>query len=254
MAASKLLRQSGWRGYEDVSCLCVLIDLGVTTLLLVFCARTIRRDGSLQLSRFSNALTLLALLRVLGNRRSVFGVVVGQAFLLARGLVGALGLLFAGLGLVRLIGRLLILFLTVLLGGLGGVLVLALWLFLGLVLGFLLGLFLGLLLGLIVHLLYNRIGTKLGGISFAVGFTKRVVFGAVVCILVDDNVETDSSTDDSCTYPWDVTALSLTMGAVFAGVGPALHSSLPWLELGGADIPGWARNSCKRGSAGCGRS
>lgn len=99
MAASKLLRQSRWRGYEDASCLCVLIDLGVTTLLLVFCARAIRRDGSLQLSGFSNALTLLALLRVLGNMRSVFGVVVGQAFLLARGLVGALGLLFTGIRL-----------------------------------------------------------------------------------------------------------------------------------------------------------
>lgn len=170
----------------------------------------------MQLSGFSNALTLLALLRVFGNRRSVFGVVVGQAFLLARGLVGALGLLFAGVGLhtlahslfglgstnlVRLIRRLLVLFLAVLLGGLGRVLVLALWLFLGLILGFLLGLFLGLLLGLIVCLLYDRIGTMLGGISFAVGFTERVVFGAVVCILVDDNIETDSSADDSCAYP-----------------------------------------------------
>lgn len=56
----------------------------------------------MELSGFSNALTLLALLRVLGNVRSVFGVVVGQAFLLARGLVGALGLLFTGVGLYAL--------------------------------------------------------------------------------------------------------------------------------------------------------
>jgi hypothetical protein len=81
------------------SSLRVLVHLGLAALLLVLRTRALSRHGSLQLGRFGHTLALLALFRLLGDLRSVLGVVVGQALLLARRLVGALGLLFAGIGL-----------------------------------------------------------------------------------------------------------------------------------------------------------
>jgi hypothetical protein len=79
--------------------LCVLVHLRLSTLLLVLRAWTISRDSSLQLSGFGNALALLALLWVLGDLRGVVSVVVGQSPLLAGGLVRALGLVLARIGL-----------------------------------------------------------------------------------------------------------------------------------------------------------
>lgn len=72
--------------------------LGVTN------RRTVSRDGSLQLRRLSNTLTLLALFRLLGDLRRVVGVVVGKSGLLARRLVLALGFL-AGIRLRQLVQR-----------------------------------------------------------------------------------------------------------------------------------------------------
>lgn len=79
--------------------LCVLVLLGLSTLLLVLRAWTLSGDGSLQLSGFGNTLALFALLFLLGDLRGVVGVVIGESLLLARHLVLALGFVLAGVGL-----------------------------------------------------------------------------------------------------------------------------------------------------------
>tara|TARA_R110002003_G_scaffold109_5_gene9149 strand:- start:10084 stop:10323 length:240 start_codon:yes stop_codon:yes gene_type:complete len=66
--------------------------LGLSALLLVLGAWTVSGDGSLELRSLSDTLALLALLVLLGDLGAVVGVAVGEAFLLAGGLVGALGL------------------------------------------------------------------------------------------------------------------------------------------------------------------
>lgn len=65
--------------------LLALVLLGLPTLL-AFCARSVGRDGALELGRLSNTLALLTFLRLIMNGRAMFGVIVGQALLLARGL------------------------------------------------------------------------------------------------------------------------------------------------------------------------
>jgi hypothetical protein len=91
-------RSGTGRGYN----LCVLVQLGLSTLLFVLGAWTLGGNRSLQLSGFGNALALLALLFLLGDLRGVVGVVVGQSLLLARRLVLALGFVLAGIGLHQL--------------------------------------------------------------------------------------------------------------------------------------------------------
>lgn len=85
----KVVRGEG-RDRGGVTCLRVLVDLGLASLLFIFCARSLGRDGALELGCLSDALALLTLVVLLGNLRAVVGVGVGEALLLARCLVEAL--------------------------------------------------------------------------------------------------------------------------------------------------------------------
>lgn len=73
----------------------VLVHDGLAALLLVLGTRSVGRDGALELSSLSDTLALLGLLGLLGDLGRVVGLVVGQALLLSRHLVEALGLLVA---------------------------------------------------------------------------------------------------------------------------------------------------------------
>lgn len=55
----------------------VLVNVGLATLLLVFGARAVSGDGSLELGSLRNALTLLALLGLLCDLRGMVSVIIG---------------------------------------------------------------------------------------------------------------------------------------------------------------------------------
>jgi hypothetical protein len=91
--AARVLQNTGYfESTSDDIALFVLVHLGFATLLLVLGTRTVGGDGALELRSLGNTLALLALLVLLGDFRAVVCIAVGEALLLAGGLVGALGL------------------------------------------------------------------------------------------------------------------------------------------------------------------
>jgi hypothetical protein len=99
MVAARVLRDTGFFvSIVMATALRVLVDLSLAALLLVLCSRSLGGNGTLELRGLSNALALLALAVLLGNLRAVVCIAIGEALLLARSLVEALGLA-AGIGL-----------------------------------------------------------------------------------------------------------------------------------------------------------
>ena len=87
----KIRYECGFRDAIRDDSLLVLVNLGLAALLLVLSRGSVGGDGALDLCGLSNTLALLGLLVVLGDLRSVVGVVVGHALLLAGHVVEALG-------------------------------------------------------------------------------------------------------------------------------------------------------------------